>query len=160
MAKVIILGGSNSGDREFFLDSSLTRITAQIGSLDVQSALYETEPWGFESRQHFLNRIWVIETLLPPLEVLSELLSIERELGRVRSGNGYSSRVIDLDILYYDQQIIQQAGLEIPHPRISERNFVLLPLNEILPDFVHPVLKLSNHDLLLRSADPGIVRKY
>ncbi len=159
MAKVIILSGSNSGNRQFFLNEALQKVQFSIGKLMQKSSLYETEPWGFEAEQDFLNQVWMVETAHSPRKVLADLLAIETELGRTRVGSGYSSRIIDLDILYYDDQIIHEAGLDIPHPRIQERNFVLQPLAEILPDFVHPELMQSNSQLLENCVDTSLAKR-
>lgn len=160
MAKVIILSGSNSGKREFFLRSAIELIQTQIGPLGLSSSVYETEPWGFVSEQQFLNQVWMVETNLTPHGVLGQLLDIEMKLGRIReSQGGYVSRVIDLDILYYDEQILNDEELSVPHPRIQERNFVLQPLVEILPHFVHPVLGLTNTQLLEKCQDIGLAKK-
>lgn len=160
MAKVVILSGSNSGRREIFLKDALKSVIVEIGNVVMQSGLYSSEPWGFEAEQDFLNQVFVCETNLSPEAVLHSLLKIEKDLGRTRSNDGnYSSRTIDLDILYYDDRIIESEKLTVPHPRLQDRNFVLQPLAEILPDWIHPILKLSNQQLLSQSPDQGIVQK-
>lgn len=161
MAKVVILSGSNSGNREFFLEAALELIQEKVGSLIDSSGLYETEPWGFEAEQNFLNQVWLVESTLEPLLVLQQLLQIEEQLGRVRDPDGgYSSRVIDLDILYFDDLIIDLPELTVPHPRIQDRNFVLQPLCEILPDMIHPVFNKTNTELLAVCTDSGIATRY
>lgn len=132
----------------------------RCGTILKTSGIYETEPWGFECRESFYNQAVVIETPLSPLELLSTVLQIENELGRTRNPNQrYSSRSIDIDILFYDSEIIQTENLTIPHPLIRERNFVLIPLNEIVPDFLHPVFKKTVNELLLSSEDTLNVKK-
>ena len=115
-----------------------------------RSSAYTTEPWGFEAEEWFLNELLVVETELEPDELMDELLEIEAELGRVRplGQKGYSSRSIDLDILYYGDRVINTAKVTTPHPRLHLRKFALEPLCEIIPDFLHPVFNLSQTQLL------------
>lgn len=115
----------------------------------VSSTLYTSEPWGFETSQHFLNQAIIIQTELKPTYVLGELLNIENTLGRQRIGGGsYESRTIDLDILMADNFIIKESKLQIPHPRLHLRKFALMPANEIAGDWIHPGFNLSIGQLL------------
>jgi 2-amino-4-hydroxy-6-hydroxymethyldihydropteridine diphosphokinase len=150
-----ILLGSNMGNREEFLNEAIAMIELRCGKLVLQSSLYESEPWGFETEHLFLNQAIEIESELGPHDLLKELLAIEAELGRKRKENhiGYESRPIDLDIIYYDDLINDDEDLILPHPRLHQRRFVLTPLCEIAPDFVHPVFKVSNKVLLERCED-------
>ena len=114
------------------------------------SSAYTTEPWGFEAEEWFLNELLVVETELDPDTLMDELLEIEAELGRVRhpEKKGYSSRTVDLDILYYGDQIINTEKVIVPHPRLHLRRFALEPLCEVIPDFLHPIFNLSQTQLL------------
>jgi 2-amino-4-hydroxy-6-hydroxymethyldihydropteridine diphosphokinase len=138
--------GSNQGDRIDYCNKAITAITkfAVIKSL---SSVYETEPAGVIDQPDFINCVVEIETALDPFELLSKLLDIENELGRKRVGTG-SPRTIDLDLIFYDDLVVQREDLIIPHPRAHLRRFVLEPLCEIAPDFVHPILNVSVLKLL------------
>lgn len=145
-----ILLGSNLGERELLLEKAVEMITVSCGELLSMSRLYESEPWGFESENNFLNQVIMIKTDQGPHDLLKELLSIEAELGRRRLEGvvGYQSRPMDLDILYYDDLIIDDSDLILPHPRLHLRRFTLLPLCDIAPYFVHPLLQMTNKKLL------------
>jgi 2-amino-4-hydroxy-6-hydroxymethyldihydropteridine diphosphokinase len=158
--KVVFLGvGTNLGDREANLKEALAGIGKYIGRVINSSSVYETEPWGFNAEQQFLNIVVKVETALIPSEVLESILTLEKSLGRVRSENQYSSRVIDIDILFYGDEIINSEELKIPHPLLHKRKFVLVPLCEIEPELVHPVLKTSLKSLLEQCEDKSEVRK-
>jgi 2-amino-4-hydroxy-6-hydroxymethyldihydropteridine diphosphokinase len=126
-----------------------------------QSSAYESEPWGFEAKEWFLNRLIVVETELEPEAMMRQLLDIEAELGRVRhpEAGGYASRTADLDILYYGSRIVLTDSLTIPHPRLHQRRFALLPLCEVVPEFVHPAFNMTQTELLKRCFDFSEVRK-
>ena len=157
-----ILLGSNMGDREVVLDNAIKEIEKRCGRIVNKSSLYESEPWGFDTDLYFLNQAIAVETDLEPHDLLKELLTIEAELGRRRNENhiGYESRPIDLDIIYIDDMINEDDDLILPHPRMHLRRFVLVPLSEISPDFVHPILRESNSTLLDRCEDQSEVRLY
>lgn len=141
--------GSNLGNRLDNVRKAFVLLEQTPGiSLVRQSAFYETEPQGMrpdDPAEAFINAMAMIETSLTPAELLEVCLKIEQTLGRKRSadgtGQGYLSRTLDLDILFYEDAVIREAGLEIPHPRLHERNFVLIPLAEIAPDWRHPLLE-------------------
>ena len=158
MNKVFLGIGTNLGDREANLKEAVVRIEQQIGGIIKSSSVYETEPWGFTTENQFLNVVTEVGTRLSPEEVLKEISSIETLLGRVRGEVRYTSRVIDIDILIYDNKIIKQDGLIIPHPIMQERKFVLVPLCEIAPGFIHPVLKKSISEILEITNDKSNVR--
>ena len=177
MKEVLILLGSNRGDRMDYLARGIQMISEQAGKLLKKSSVYETEPWGFDDPTSFLNQVVEIETSLSPGELLEQLLNIETKLGRVRpfsgcgcgvpalppgseqpssdklGGQGYTGRTIDLDILFFGNKLVFTDSLMIPHPRLHERRFTLVPLNEIAPDFVHPVLKKKVSGLLNECRD-------
>ncbi|MDR1847279.1 MAG: 2-amino-4-hydroxy-6-hydroxymethyldihydropteridine diphosphokinase [Bacteroidales bacterium] len=149
----LILGiGSNLGERKQNIIAACDLLERKLGKILAKSSIIETKPWGFESNDLFLNAVIVIETDKTPLEALEICFQIERNLGRVRSNaTTYQSRTIDLDILFCDDVIMSSNRLTIPHPLIIYRDFVLTPLKEIVPNFVHPVLKRKISDLELVS---------
>lgn len=144
-----ILLGSNMGDKLTLLNNAIEIIGSRCGKVIKKSSLYESEPWGFDAEQNFINQAICVETELSAHELLRELLSIEIELGRDRSRHyeTYVSRPIDLDVIYYGDMINDDEDLILPHPRLQLRRFVLEPLCEIASDFVHPVLKKTNIEL-------------
>jgi 2-amino-4-hydroxy-6-hydroxymethyldihydropteridine diphosphokinase len=159
--KNIFLGiGSNLGAREENLYRAINYITELIGPPEVFSSVYETEPWGFLSDDLFLNMVVRLESKLSPHELLEAIMLIERKMGRVRGDDKYSSRIIDIDILLMDNHLVNETDLEIPHPRMHRRKFVLLPLNEISEEIYHPVLKKNVKTLLEECKDDSMIRKY
>lgn len=134
-----LLLGSNLDDRYSMLTKAKLMINNYLGHIVGLSSLYETEPWGFDSDNFFLNQVVAIETIMRPRELLQEILAIEQKLGRTRNNNGYSSRSIDIDILFYNDEIVEEHDLVIPHPKIGERLFTLLPLQEMDGTMKHPV---------------------
>lgn len=159
MREVFLGIGSNLGDREDNLRNAVVRIGKLAGEVLAYSSVYETEPWGFQAGEDFLNMVLKLKTALNPKELLRCILSIELEMGRVRVANQYSSRIIDIDILLYEDLIVDDEELTIPHPRLHDRKFVMVPLCEIDAGFVHPVLKKSLADLLAVCKDDNKVRK-
>lgn len=155
-----LLLGSNSGDRAGFIEKAITLISEKAGVVINRSPLFETEPWGFNDPVPFLNMVLVINTDFIPETLLHECLMIEETLGRRRSGDGYSSRTIDIDILFYDNLVIEKKDLVIPHPRLHLRKFTLVPLASVAPDFIHPVLHKTVTRLLAECNDPGKVVLY
>lgn len=135
--------GTNLGDKKRHIDLAIAQIELRIGKVIALSSLYETQPVGFESENSFLNAACRVSTTLHPLEVLEAAQVIERELGRESKSvnKAYSDRIIDIDLLLFDNQIVEYPHLIIPHPHLHEREFVLAPLAEIAPDVYHPVLK-------------------
>jgi 2-amino-4-hydroxy-6-hydroxymethyldihydropteridine diphosphokinase len=147
--KTAFLGiGTNIGRREDNLRDAITKIEEHIGKVMVSSSVYETEPWGFQSMDKFLNMVVKVETKLTPSGLLGRILMIESLLGRVRGEKQYSSRVIDIDILLYEDLVIDELSLKIPHPLLHERKFVLIPLSGLAPEIIHPVLNKSICTLL------------
>ena len=145
---IVYLGlGTNLGDKAANLHAAVHLISGKIGKVISLSSFYATAPWGFESENSFLNAAICVETTLSPLEVLHATQAIERTLGRTqKSADGiYNDRIIDIDLLLYNKEIIKTAELTLPHPLMLQRDFVMNPLVEIAPDVVHPVFgkKLS-----------------
>ncbi len=159
MIKLYLLLGGNLGDKKKIFYEARTALKNQVGKITAQSDIYETEPWGFESADLFWNQILEIATNLSPEEVLRQTQQIEIELGRIRKLSQYSSRIIDIDILFYGEEIIQLPNLVIPHPRVQERKFALVPLNEIAPDLKHPVFQKTISQLLTECTDQLRVEK-
>ena len=159
MHNCFLLLGSNQGNRLKILGHAEQEIRHKIGEIKLASSLYETEPWGFSPGQEFLNMVIQINTRLPAEVVLKKILNIEQELGRVRNSKGYTSRMIDIDILFYDNEIVDKPNLQIPHPRLHERMFTLIPLNEISPEKIHPVFGKNISELLAGCTDKLDVKK-
>jgi 2-amino-4-hydroxy-6-hydroxymethyldihydropteridine diphosphokinase len=132
--------GGNVGDRMDFLRRAVDLLRCDVGRVVAMSAVYESEPWGFDDPCWFLNQVAVVETSLAPLALLESIQQIEQTLGRHRSHDGYQPRTMDIDILLYGNQIINLPDLVIPHPRMTERMFVLQPMAELAPELEHPVL--------------------
>jgi len=153
-----ILLGSNLGDRDLQLQTAIEAID-KLGNIQQYSSVYETAAWGLENQAHFLNQVLVLETELTAPLLLENLLRIEKEMGRERLEK-WSARTIDLDILYFDNQVIDLEYLKIPHPYLQQRRFTLLPLCEISPDLLHPVLQKTNRELLETCPDLLEVKKY
>lgn len=158
MIDVFLLLGSNLGDREKYLQKAIDLIETEIGSLRQKSSVYETEAWGKTDEPNYLNQVVQISTTLPAQQVLEKVLQIETKMGRVREEK-WGSRIIDIDILFYGQDIIKEPGLIIPHPELHNRLFTLAPLNEIAPDLQHPVFKKSIFLLKSELKDNLIVKK-
>jgi 2-amino-4-hydroxy-6-hydroxymethyldihydropteridine diphosphokinase len=156
--QVFLLLGSNLGDRPQVLAAARVAIAELAGSIVNQSAIYETAPWGITDQPAFLNQVIEISTSLLPEDLLRIILNIEHDLGRVRYER-WGARVIDIDILYFGQTVMDSARLTLPHPRIQDRRFVLAPLAEIAPDFIHPLLQKTSAQLLKESPDTSEVSK-
>jgi len=151
MALVYLGLGTNLGEKERNLNDAIISLSQEVGFVIRSSTFYTSKPWGFESDNDFLNAVVLVDTALIPFDVLSKTQEIEKSLGRTaKTINGYSDRLIDIDILLYDNLIIDQPTLKIPHPLIAERDFVIIPLSEIAPDLVHPVFGRKIVELLNR----------
>lgn len=153
-----LLTGSNLNDRESFLSFAENQIEEKAGTICRKSAIYETEPWGVSGQDWYLNQALHIKTTLTPMDLLKITKEIERDAGRKEKSN-LKPRVLDIDILFYNDLVIESDELTIPHPRLDLRKFTLIPLQEIAPDLLHPVLKQTIDQLLETSADELEVRK-
>ncbi len=157
MNNVTLLLGGNRGNTIQYLIDAKSALQQTIGDCIQTSSVYESEPWGFSDSQWFLNQVVVCRTNLTAVEVLNQCLHIEKMLGRTRSDYvGYEARVIDIDILFYDNTCIDTPQLTIPHPKLHLRYFTLLPLTEIMPDFIHPTLNKKISKLLDECNDKGL----
>lgn len=160
MVKALILLGGNEADTLRLMQAGIEQIAREAGKVVRQSSLYESAAWGFDAEHNFLNQVLEICTDLKPLDLLNILLRIEKDLGRKRSGSaGYASRGIDIDILFLDDQVIDTVELTVPHPRLHQRRFTLMPLNEQWPDWVHPTIGETVKELLSRCGDEGFVKR-
>lgn len=159
MNTAYILLGSNEGDRLQHLSNALELIEQQAGTLIKQSDIYVTLAWGYREQPDFLNQVICIETQLSPQQLLKQLLDIEKTLGRIRSGTKWLQRIIDLDILFYNDLILKEELLCIPHPFLQERKFVLIPLEEIAAKLVHPVFKKNITTLIAECNDTLEVKR-
>lgn len=158
-AEAYILLGANLGDKIATFSLARQLIAEQCGEIISESKLYESEAWGFEAPGFFLNQVVLIRTPQKPVELLSNILSIETFLGRKREQKStYASRTIDIDLLYYGQEVIENEKLIVPHPRLHLRRFTLLPLCEIAPAFMHPGLNKNHEELLNEVVDKSEVR--
>jgi len=160
MNKVVLLTGGNLGNRLRILVDAKRLIDSQIGSVIQSSPIVESEAWGFESADNFLNQVLVISTELSAKEVLNKTQEIELNLGRIRKKEQWVSRNIDIDILFYNNDIIDSEKLIIPHQHIQDRRFTLFALNKVLADYQHPVLKKSIKELLKECSDKSKVAIY
>ncbi len=159
MTETYLLLGSNLGNRMLHVSRAIVAINKEIGQIQERSPVYETEPWGFEHEKAFINIVIKVETSLPPREILKSIHHIEKQAGRDRkAGAGYQARELDIDILFYGQEIIREKDLTIPHPGLHERRFTLAPLADMAPGLVHPVLQKNMQQLLDECQDEGEVK--
>lgn len=156
--RTYLLLGSNQGDRQTFLNAARVRLEILAGPLVAQSAVYATAPWGKTDQPEFLNRVVVLDTRLDPSLLLTTILAIEKSLGRTRSEK-WEPRTMDIDILLYGDQVVHEPGLDIPHPAMAERRFVLTPLEEVAGDVVHPVTGTTISEMLLQCPDTLEVKR-
>lgn len=156
--RAYLITGTNLGNRQDNLKRAIAEIEKKIGSVASCSSVYETEPWGLSNQPSFYNQALSIDTALDVWSLLASTLAIEASMGRVRAER-YGTRIIDIDILFFENMVIHSEKLTIPHPRIRERNFVLAPLAEIAPALVHPVLHQTIQELWEASDDRLGVKK-
>jgi 2-amino-4-hydroxy-6-hydroxymethyldihydropteridine pyrophosphokinase len=156
----VFLGiGGNLGDRLGNLRRAVELIGERIGKIEKVSSVYLSEPWGFKHAKYFTNIVAEVYTAFSADEVLTKAFEIETELKRTRSGNGYEGRTMDIDILFFNSEIINTERLIVPHPHICQRLFVLLPMQEIEPDFVHPQNDMTMKELAKICNDAGKIRR-
>ncbi|MBS1934766.1 MAG: 2-amino-4-hydroxy-6-hydroxymethyldihydropteridine diphosphokinase [Bacteroidetes bacterium] len=158
MNKTFLLTGGNKDDRRGFLQHAKNEIGLHCGKILQESSLYETAAWGKTDQDDFLNQVLLVETSLTAHALMKTILNIEERMGRVREEK-YGPRFIDIDILFFNDDIVHEQALIIPHPQIQYRRFVLEPLNEIAGNFVHPVLQKNIHTLLEECVDKLDVKK-
>jgi 2-amino-4-hydroxy-6-hydroxymethyldihydropteridine diphosphokinase len=159
MHQVFLGIGGNVGNKHDNFIKVYTFIQNELGKITKSSSIYETPPWGFEAKDNFWNQVLLIETEFSPEKCLQKIAEIENSFGRERCTNEYNSRQMDIDILYFDEHIIESEILVIPHPHMSKRLFVLVPMAEIAPDFVHPLLKTTSLKLLENCTDSSVIKK-
>ena len=152
MSKVYFSIGSNKGNRSGLINEAIDKIDIIIGKVVLKSSIYETKSWGFNSN-NFYNICILLESTLTPELILNKILTIEKDMGRLKTTDQYSDRCIDIDILFFDNMIVNSKSLEIPHPRIQLRKFVLTPMLELTPDLMHPILNKSIRQLELECVD-------
>lgn len=158
MTGVYLLLGSNLGDRQLFLDKAIALISNNIAPVLTRSAIYQTQSWGKTDAPDYLNQVISLETDLPAHAILKKVLAIELDLGRRREEK-WGSRIIDIDILFYGDAIINENGLQVPHPELHHRRFTLEPLAEIAPNLVHPMLNKTILQLKKELKDNLVVKK-
>jgi 2-amino-4-hydroxy-6-hydroxymethyldihydropteridine diphosphokinase len=159
MNTIYFLLGSNIGNSEQQLSLAIENLEVETGKVIHTSALYKTAAWGKTDQPDFLNQVIIIETVLSAGENLFQALAIEEKMGRIRTEKN-APRIIDIDILFFNNEIIQHHNLIVPHPEIQNRRFVLVPLNELSPNYIHPVLNKPIHQLLKECKDELNVRKF
>lgn len=160
MHRVFLIIGGNLGDRESLLSQSISQIESFVGSVVTKSDVYESDPWGFEYPIPFLNQVIEVETNLSALCLLDACQLIENNLGRKRYSEKYTARTVDIDVLFYDDCIYTLPPLIVPHRLLHERMFVLEPLSQIAPKFVHPLLGYTISELKSKCEDNTRVWKY
>lgn len=161
MYKVFLGIGGNIGNKPENFSRVRNEIGDKIGTIVKFSSVYETPPWGFSSDDVFWNQVFEVETRLEAEEILWRINEVEEGFGRKRGegGGGYLSRPMDIDILYFNDDYFETKSLIVPHPRIQERRFVLVPLVEIAPEYKHPLLRLTNSELLKNCRDNSVIKR-
>ena len=155
-SNVFLLLGSNIGDKKAEIEKAIQFIQKKIGKVKAISSLYESEPWQGPGQDNYMNRAIQIETTLTPDDLLKQIKSAEKILGR-KSNEKWAAREIDIDILFFGRKVIKQKELQIPHPHMHERNFAIIPMMEIAPDFKHPTLDLTMDELYEQTLDASEV---
>ena len=159
MNNVYLLLGGNMGQREVFLQKAAAEIELAFGAVIKRSGVYQTPAWGKTDEPDYLNQVLLIQTDKPARQVLETILAIEQKLGRKRMEK-WGSRIIDIDILFYGDEVIHDFNLVVPHPELYKRSFTLIPLAEIAPNLVHPVFKKNILQLKQELKDNLIVKKH
>jgi 2-amino-4-hydroxy-6-hydroxymethyldihydropteridine diphosphokinase len=158
MNKIYLLLGSNMGNSKQQLTKAVKKIKKKIGTVNRLSSLYSTAAWGNTNQPDFLNQVIVATTKLTAAQTIQTILIIEKEMGRIRTKKN-APRIIDIDILFFNKEIINTKNLTVPHPQLQNRNFVLVPLNQLSPNLKHPVLNKTIHQLLRVCSDKLTVHK-
>lgn len=159
MNKVFFQLGSNLGNREQLLMEAISLISKEIGEVIISSPIYESSPWRVDGQDNYLNQVIHIKTKFSSTEILTKALDIEARLGRLRVEK-WGERLIDIDIIFFNDEIIETSDLCIPHKHMHERNFVLVPLNDIAPFFIHPKYNKTVSQLLNESKDIEKIEEY
>lgn len=152
MNKIFLITGGNIGNRKKNLETAADLLENHVGKIVQRSKIYETDAWGITNQAAFYNQVLIVESKLPAQKIIQKILKIEEEMGRVRSIKN-AARIIDIDILFFNDETVNEQNLIIPHPQIANRRFVLTPLNELAPEMIHPVLKKSIGELLRECKD-------
>ncbi len=160
MPVVVLQFGSNTGNRLQLIDIAVKQCVDRIGPCEKISDYYQSPPWGFSSNHDFINCVASFSAMHRPEEILAIIQRIEKEMGRERHGKGYTDRLIDIDILFYDQLVLKTPDLTIPHPLMAKRRFVLLPLSQIYPGWLHPGLQITVSSMLQACDDDAEVVVY
>ena len=155
---VYLLLGSNLGDSKSYIENAKSNIIQQIGSITKQSSYYSTAAWGQTEQPDFINQVIMVDTYLNASDTLETILAIEANMGRVRKEK-YEPRLIDIDILFFNNDILNSPSLTIPHPLLQDRNFVLQPMNELSPAFMHPIFNKTMNELMIQCNDNLAVKK-
>jgi|SRR6185312_12051562 len=159
MNKVYLSLGSNRGNRSANLERAITLLSEWAGDVATVSSVYETPPWQMTDKTNFFNQVLLLETAFDPAQLIDTIILVETMMGRKRTGIKYEPRIIDIDILFYNDAQINTEELTIPHPLIAQRRFVLEPLTEIAPGFMHPLLKKTVTQLQDECEDKSKIKK-
>ena len=152
MNKIFLIIGGNIGDRKKNLETAAALIQKHIGKIIQSSKIYETDAWGITDQTSFYNQVLIVESKYSAQKVIEKILTIEEKMGRVRTIKN-AARIIDIDILFFNNETVNEQNLIIPHQEIANRRFVLIPLNELAPEMIHPVLKRTIRELLYACKD-------
>ena len=155
---VYLLLGSNLGDSKSYIENAKSNILQQIGLISKQSSYYSTAAWGQTEQSDFINQVILVDTHLNATDTIEIILNIEAKMGRVRKEKN-EPRLIDIDILFFNNDILNSPSLTIPHPLLQERNFVLQPMNELSPAFMHPIFNKTINELMILCKDNLAVKK-
>ena len=159
MNKIYLLLGSNQQNPQKQLLLAQKLIAKKIGPIKRKSAIYQTAAWGNTNQPDFLNQVIIVETKLPAQQTMQIILQVEKKMGRLRTVKN-APRIIDIDILFFNKEIINEKKLTVPHPQLQNRRFVLVPLNELSPNLKHPVIKKTIHKLFIHCPDKLNVKKF